>query len=174
MRVGDTLLRVNGQPCADPTQTAAMLRAAEGQLTLDLLRAPPPPPPPPPPMSPTTGGGGVGGGGSSGERRFSATRRLSASGIGIGRPRMSSSAMGGSGPGATIGQAATQLMLRLQAQLQELADEAAGEELRDNGGGEHGGAQAIAALEGCNAMIGDWQQQLQALLAANSVHSGTI
>ena len=183
VRVGDTLLRVNGQPCIDPTQTASMLRAAEGQLALDLLRSPPPPPPP-----------------MAGERRLSAARRLSASGMGrrnsgaLGSGRMQTppgpppgpmptrsgsggggaAGGGGGGNGALIGQAATQLMLRLQAQLQEIADEAAGEELRDNGGGEHGSAQALQALESCGVMISDFQQQLQTLLAANSVQSGSI
>tara|TARA_B110001452_G_scaffold121236_1_gene100618 strand:+ start:633 stop:863 length:231 start_codon:yes stop_codon:yes gene_type:complete len=37
-------------------------------------------------------------------------------------------------------------VLQLQAQLQAIIDEAQGEELRDNGGGEHGGAQWIARV----------------------------
>lgn len=41
-------------------------------------------------------------------------------------------------------------MLQLQAQLQVILDEAQGEELRDNGGGEHGGAQWIARVVQCH------------------------
>ena len=39
LRVGDTLLSVNGQPCEDPTQTATLLKAAEGKVVFELLRS---------------------------------------------------------------------------------------------------------------------------------------
>ena len=39
LRVGDTLLSVNGQPCEEPTQTATLLKAAEGTLVFELVRS---------------------------------------------------------------------------------------------------------------------------------------
>ena len=39
LRGGDTILSVNGQPCPDPTQTATLLKAAEGRIVFELVRS---------------------------------------------------------------------------------------------------------------------------------------
>ena len=38
LRVSDRLLSVNSERCTDPTQTATMLKAAEGKITLEIVR----------------------------------------------------------------------------------------------------------------------------------------
>ena len=39
LRVSDRLLSVNSERCTDPTQTATMLKAAEGKITLEIIRS---------------------------------------------------------------------------------------------------------------------------------------
>ena len=46
---------------------------------------------------------------------------------------------------------------------QEIYDEAAAEELADRGGGEHGGAQALHALEAAERTLVAWEAKLQAM-----------
>ena len=44
--------------------------------------------------------------------------------------------------------------------MQCIYDEAKGEEMRDSGGGEHGGLQALEALEAADEMVEDWGRRL--------------
>ena len=39
LRVGDVLLSVNGEQCTEPTQTATVLKAAQGKLVIELIRS---------------------------------------------------------------------------------------------------------------------------------------
>ena len=48
------------------------------------------------------------------------------------------------------------------SKLQGIYDDAAGEELQDRGGGEHGAAQAQFALEAAEKTLSEWERRAQA------------
>ena len=52
------------------------------------------------------------------------------------------------------------LTRRLKERMQCIYDEAKGEEMRDSGGGEHGGSQALEALEAADEMVEEWGRRL--------------
>jgi len=62
-----------------------------------------------------------------------------------------------------VHRAAAEAMEVLRRQLTEIYDEAASEELMDRGGGEHGAAQALHAVQAAEQMIDGWTRKLGAL-----------
>jgi len=61
--------------------------------------------------------------------------------------------------GRAEGEAAAAAMSELREQLEALSDEARQQEMCDNGGNEHGGNEAMAALEAAEGAIAAWQRQ---------------
>ena len=57
---------------------------------------------------------------------------------------------------------ATAALRALVSKLQGIYDDAAGEELQDRGGGEHGAAQAQFALEAAEKTLSEWERRAQA------------
>ena len=77
--------------------------------------------------------------------------------------RQSGSAMpgtSGTSSAVAIGHEAASAMRALKAELQEILEEAQAEELADRGGCEHGGAQALHALQACEKMLAAWEARL--------------
>ena len=64
---------------------------------------------------------------------------------------------------ADVGAQATVAMSSLLAQLTEIQESAASEELCDRGGGEHGGAQAQDCLDLAEKMLNAWKRRIQSI-----------
>jgi len=87
-------------------------------------------------------------------------------GVGVEAVTISLKAANLSGPTVSaieVHRAAAEAMEVLRRQLTEIYDEAASEELMDRGGGEHGAAQALHAVQAAEQMIDGWTRKLGAL-----------